>query len=100
MQLSFRLETTWREPSGVGRKKKDKFQLPFLELLFGHFRIQNKKALERLSWMTFQPVFWSMLTLLPLPLPHGPMLWYAAECGQQHLSPAKFMRLGQPLCRR
>jgi hypothetical protein len=42
-----------------------------LELLFGHFRIQNKnikKALERLSWMTFQPVFWPMLTLLPLPL--------------------------------
>ena len=28
------------------------------------------------------------------PSPHGAMLWYAAECGQRHLSLAKFMRLG------
>ena len=28
------------------------------------------------------------------PSPHRAMLWYAAECGQRHLSLAKFMRLG------
>jgi hypothetical protein len=31
-------------------------------------KTKTLKALERLSWMTFQPVFWPMLTLLPLPL--------------------------------
>ena len=31
-------------------------------------KTKTLKALERLSWMTFQPVFWPILTLLPLPL--------------------------------
>ena len=67
----------------------DKFQLPFLELLIGHFQIQNKtlKALEHLSWMTFQPLCWPMLTLLSSP--HRAMLWYAAECGQQLFESSK-----------
>ena len=60
-----------------------------LELLFGHFRIQNKtlKALEHLSWMTFQPLCWPMLTLHPSS--HRAMLWYAAECGQRLFESSK-----------
>jgi hypothetical protein len=37
-------------------------------LRFFESKTKTLKALERLSWMTGQPVFWPMLTLLPLPL--------------------------------
>ena len=56
-------------------------------------KTKTSKALERLSWMTFQPVCWPMLTLLPLPL-------IVQCCGtpqnadNDYLSLAKFMRLG------
>ena len=72
-----------------------KFQLPFLELLFGHFRIQNKNINSTwTSVMDDVPAGFLADAHVAPPSPHRAMLWYAAECGQRHLSLAKFMRLG------
>ena len=54
---------------------------------FSNPKTKTLKALEHLSWMTFQPLCWPMLTLLPSP--HRAMLWYAAECGQRLFESSK-----------
>ena len=58
------------------------FNSHFWSCCLAIFESKNKtlKAVEHLSWMTFQPLCWPMLTLLPSP--HRAML-YAAECGQR-----------------
>ena len=67
----------------------DKFQLPFGAVVwpFSNPKTKALKALEHLSWMTFQPLCWPMLTLLPSP--HRAMLWYAAECGPRLFESSK-----------
>ena len=65
------------------------FNSHFWSCCLAIFESKNKniKALAHLSWMTFPPLCWPMLTLLPSP--HRAMLWYAAECGQRPFESSK-----------
>ena len=77
------------------KKKVTNFNSHFWSCCLAIFESKTKtlKAFERLSWMTFQPVCWPMLTLPPLPL-------IVQCCGtpqnadNDYLSLAKFTRLG------